>query len=166
MPYGRKEGKNMFKNKKNAKIVAVAIAAVFLLGVFGLAISQSSTGYAASAGTSSNIGKVNRGLLIQQHPDLAAAEATMNAEVEKAKTEFETKSAKMADQEKQEYYNQTMQRLELKRQELFAPIQDKVDAAIKSVADTKGIAVVFDINNVVYGAQDLTDEVMKKLTGK
>lgn len=156
----------MFKNKKVAKMVAVTIAAVFLLGVFGLALSQTGTGHAASAGTSSNIGKVNRSLLIQQHPDLAKAEETMKAEVDQAKAEFESKSANMADKEKQEYYNQTMQRLELKRQELFAPIQDKVDAAIKGVADAKGIAVVFDVNNVVYGAQDLTDDVMKKITGK
>lgn len=156
----------MFKNKKNAKIVAIAVVAVFVLGVFGLAISQSGTGYAASAGTASNIGKVNRNLLIQQHPDLAKAEETLKAEYEQAKTDFDAKTAKMSDQEKQEYYNQTMQRLELKRQELFAPIQDKVDAAIKGVADSKGIAVVFDVNNVVYGAQDLTDEVMKKITGK
>lgn len=156
----------MFKDKKIAKIVAVSIAAVFLLGVFGLALSQSGTGHAASAGSSSNIGKVNRALLLQQHPDLAKAEETMKTEVEQAKADFEAKSASMGDKEKQEYYNQTMQRLELKRQELFAPIQDKVDSAIKGVADARGIAVVFDVNNVVYGAQDLTDDVMKKITGK
>jgi len=156
----------VFKNKKVAKMVAVAIAGVFLLGVFGLALSQTGTGHAASAGTASNIGKVNRSLLLQQHPDLAKAEETMKTEVDQAKTEFETKSANMADKEKQDYYNQTMQRLELKRQELFAPIQDKVDAAIKAVADAKGIAVVFDVSNVVYGAQDLTEDVSKKITGK
>ncbi|SDD81916.1 OmpH family outer membrane protein [Sporomusa acidovorans] len=156
----------MFKDKKFAKITAIAVAGIFLLGVFGLAISQSSIGHAANAGASSNIGKVNRELLIQQHPDLAKAEETMKAEVSQAKADFDSKSANMADKEKQDYYQQTMQRLELKRQELFAPIQDKVDAAIKSVADAKGISVVFDTSNVVYGGQDLTDEVLKKLTGK
>lgn len=156
----------MFKDKKFAKITAIAVAGIFLLGVFGLAISQSSIGHAANAGASSNIGKVNRELLIQQHPDLAKAEETMKTEVSQAKADFDSKSANMADKEKQDYYQQTMQRLELKRQELFAPIQDKVDAAIKSVADAKGIAVVFDTGNVVYGGQDLTDEVLKKITGK
>ena len=156
----------MFKNKKVAKIVAVSIAAVFFLGVFGLALSQTGTGHAASAGTASNIGKVNRALIFQQHPDMANAKETMKAEVEQAQKDFEAKSASMADKEKQEYYNQTGQRLNLKEQELLAPINDKVDAAIKAVADARGIAVVFDVSNVVYGAQDLTDDVMKKITGK
>lgn len=156
----------MLKNKKVAKTVAVAVVAVFLLGVFGIAISQSTTGHAAATGTSSNIGKVNRALLLQQIPDMAKADEALNAELEQAKKDFDAKTANMSDKEKQAYYNQTMQRLELKRQELLAPIYDKVDAAIKSVADSKGVAVVFDVNNVVYGGQDLTDDVLKKLTGK
>lgn len=156
----------MFKDKKFAKTVAVTVVVVFLLGIFGLAISQSATGYAAAAGNSSNIGKVNRALIMQQLPDIAQADETLKAELEQAQKDFDAKTANMSAKEKQDYYNQTMQRLELKRQELLAPIYDKVDAAIKSVADAKGIAVVFDVNNVVYGGQDLTADVVKKLTGK
>ena len=156
----------MFKDKKVAKFVAVAIVAVFLLGVFGIAVSQSGKGYAAAAGASSNIGKVNRALLLQQHPDLAKADETLKAEFEQAKKDYEAKAPTLGEKERQDYYNQTMQRLELRRQELFAPIQDKLDAAIKAVADAKGLAVVFDVNNVVYGGQDITDDVMKKITGK
>lgn len=156
----------MFKDKKVAKMVAVTVVAVFLLGIFGLAISQSATGYAAAAGTSSNIGKVNRALVLQQLPDLAQARETLDAELAQAQKDFDAKTANMSAKEKQDYYNQTMQRLQLKEQELLAPIHDKIDAAIKSVADAKGVAVVFDVSNVVYGGQDLTADVVKKLTGK
>ena len=97
---------------------------------------------------------------------MATAQAAMQAEVEQAKKDFDEKTATMNDKEKQDYYAQVQQRLTLKQQELITPIFDKVTAAIKAVADAKGLAVVLDKNNVVYGGQDITDDVMKKITGK
>ncbi|MCX7780157.1 MAG: OmpH family outer membrane protein [Negativicutes bacterium] len=156
----------MLKNKKQVKIVALAVAAFFVLGVVGLAVSQSGKGYAAGAGAASNVGKVNHQAIVAQHPDMAKAQETMKNEVEAAKKEFEAKAATMNDKEKQDYYMQLQQRLNLKQQELIAPIYDKVDAAIKAVADAKGLAVVLDASNVIYGGQDITDEVLKKVAGK
>jgi outer membrane protein len=156
----------MFKDKKVAKVVAVAIVAVFLLGVFGVAISQSTVGHAAGAGTASNVGKVNYQRLINETPELATFKETMQNEVAQAQKDFEEKSKTMNDQAKQEYSNQLRERLSLKEQELKAPIFSKIDAAVKAVADTKGIAVVLDANNIVYGGQDITDDVVKKLSGK
>ena len=156
----------MLKDKKNVKVIALTVVALFVLGVVGMAVTQTGKGYAASAGSSSNIGKVNYQMLMSQHPDLAAADKTMQAEVEQAKKDFDAKTANMNDKEKQDYYMQVQQRLNVKQQELIGPINDKVAAAIKSVADAKGLAVVLDVSNVVYGGQDITDEVMKKITGK
>ncbi|HWR09161.1 OmpH family outer membrane protein [Sporomusa sp.] len=156
----------MFKDKKVAKVVAVAIVAVFLLGVFGVAISQSTVGHAAGAGTASNVGKVNYQRLINETPELATFKETMQNEVAQAQKDFEEKSKTMNDQAKQEYSNQLRERLSLKEQELKAPIFSKIDAAVKAVADTKGLAVVLDTNNIVYGGQDITDDVVKKLSGK
>ena len=152
--------------KKQVKIVSLAIAVFFMLGVVGLALSQSGKTSVASAGSSSNIGVVNQQLLVSQHPDMAKAQAAMEAEVESAKKDFETKSASMNDKEKQDYYAQVQQRLSLKQQELITPVLDKVEAAIKAVADAKGLSVVMDKGNVVYGGVDITDEVGKKFTGK
>ncbi|MDF2572113.1 MAG: hypothetical protein K0R55_3717 [Sporomusa sp.] len=166
MPCGEKEGSRVFKDKKVARIVAMAIVAVFLLGVFGLAISQTGTGYAASAGTASNIGKVNYQRLINESPELGKFKETMQGEVAQAQKDFEEKSKTMNDKEKEAYSNQLRERLSLKEQELKAPIFSQIDAAVKSVADTKGLAVVLDVNNIVYGAQDITDDVLKKLTSK
>ena len=41
------------------------------------------------------------------------------------------------------------------------PVLKKIEAAIKKVADKKGLAVVVDKNTVVYGGVDITDEVAK-----
>lgn len=136
-----------------------------MLGVIGMALSQSGKSVASASG-SSNIGVVNYQVLISQHPDMAKAQEAMQAEVEQAKKDFETKSATMNDKEKQDYYAQVQQRLSLKQQELTGPVFDKVEAAIKTVADAKGLSVVMDKSNVVYGGQDITEEVGKKITGK
>ena len=100
----------MFKNnKKNVKIVALAIAAAFLFGVAGLAVSQ--TTQVASAAPASNVGKVNYQMLVQQHPDLAKVQTTMQTESEAAKKEFDAKAASLGEKEKQEYFMQLQQRI-------------------------------------------------------
>lgn len=155
----------MFKNnKKNVKIVALAIAAAFLFGVAGLAVSQ--TTHVASAAPASNVGKVNYQMLVQQHPDLAKVQSTMQTESEAAKKEFDAKAASLGEKEKQEYFMQLQQRLQLKNQELMVPIFNKVDAVIKEVSDAKGLAVVVDAAAVIYGGADITDDCVKKITGK
>ena len=155
----------MFKNnKKNVKIVALAIAAAFLFGVAGLAVSQ--TTHVASAAPASNVGKVNYQMLVQQHPDLAKVQTAMQAESEAAKKEFDAKAASLGEKEKQEYFMQLQQRLQLKNQELMVPIFNKVDAVIKEVSDAKGLAIVVDAAAVIYGGADITDDCVKKITGK
>lgn len=154
----------MFRNKKNAKIVALAIAAAFLFGVAGIAVSQ--TTHVASAAPASNVGVVNYQLLVQQHPDLAKVQSTMQSESEAAKKEFDAKAASLGDKEKQEYYMQLQQRLQMKNQELMVPLFGKVDTVIKEVSDAKGLAVVVDKGAVIYGGNDITEECLKKITGK
>lgn len=155
----------MFKNnKKNVKIVALAIAAAFLFGVAGLAVSQ--TTHVASAAPASNVGKVNYQMLVQQHPDLAKVQSTMQTESEAAKKEFDAKAASLGEKEKQEYFMQLQQRLQLKNQELMVPLFNKVDAVIKEVSDAKGLSIVVDSAAVIYGGADITDECVKKITGK
>lgn len=52
-----------------------------------------------------------------------------------------------------------------KRDELYQPIIDKVDNAIKAVAEEKGIKYVLEKNNLLYSVEagNLTDEVKAKL---
>jgi outer membrane protein len=150
--------------KKQVKIVSVVVAAFFLLGIVGIALSQSGKTYAAPT---SNIGVVNFQMLVSQHPDAAAAQEAMKAEVAQAQKDFDAKSATMTnDKDKQEYFMQLQQRLNAKNQELLGAINDKVTVAVKGVADAKGLAVVVDKGAVIYGGQDITDEVTKKITGK
>ncbi|MCE5286578.1 MAG: OmpH family outer membrane protein [Pelosinus sp.] len=152
--------------KKQVKIISLAIALFFVLGIVGIALSQSGKSYAAGTSNSSNVGVVNMQMLMSQSPDMAKAQQDFQAEVEQAKKDFEEKTAGKSDKEKQDYYTQVQQRLGLKQQELMEPVMKKVEGVIKEVADAKGLAVILDKGNVVYGGQDITDEVGKKLSGK
>lgn len=149
--------------KKQIKMISLTVAILFVLGIAGLALSSTGVSHAANAGSSSNVGVVDYQMLVYQHPDTKKAEETMQAELKAAQQDFESKSANMNDKEKQEYYMQVQQRLNLKQQELRGPILDKINAAIKAVAEAKGLSVVLDKNDVVYGGQNITDEVLKKI---
>ena len=127
----------MFNSKSKVKIIALAIAAFFILGVAGVAITQTGSSKSASASAASNIGVVNFQVLFEQHPDTAKAQQTMQAESEQARKDFEAKIATMNnDKEKQEYANQLQQRLMLKEQELrHAREVDALHAEQQAAAD-------------------------------
>lgn len=150
--------------KRQVKIFSILIALVFIGSVVALALTQS--GGIASAASGGNVGVIDHQQALAQHPDTQNVETQMNAALEEIKKDFEEKSAGMNDQEKQDYYRQCMQRAEQKRQELVEPLIKSVDDAIKKVADNKGLSVVIDKAAVIYGGQDITDDVVKNLTKK
>lgn len=49
------------------------------------------------------------------------------------------------------------------RQELELQLEGEVNAAVKEVAESRGISVVLDSDVIRYGGTDLTDEVIRKL---
>lgn len=142
-----------------AKVKAIFLAAFLLFSV--IAITNPTISHAASP-----VGVVNYQILINQHPDMTQANTTYQAAIKQAQDDFNAKSANMNDQDKKALYQQIQQGLHQKQQELLGTIKDKVNAAIKEVADSKGLTVVVDKSATVYGGQDITDEVMKKITGK
>lgn len=150
--------------KKQIKIFSVVIALVFVGSVAAMAVTSmgSLTGGVASA-ASSAVGVIDYRQVMSQHPGLEAANAQMQKEVETAQQEFEAKSAEMNDQQKAEYYQQTQQRLAQKQADLIDPLSKQVEATVKSVAEAKGLSVVIDKGAVVYGGQDITQDVIKKL---
>lgn len=137
---------------------------IIVLAVFAVCLLLGAGGVAAAA--PSNIGVVDYALLVSEHPDTPKANETLKAETEAAKKEFASKSAGLSDKDKQELDRQLWLRVEGKRRELLGGVMEKVNAAIKAVADAKGLAVVLDKSVVIYGGQDITAEVGKKFTGK
>ncbi len=148
--------------KAQVKIVSVLIALVFVGSVVALALTQSGTGV-ASAASSSNVGVVDyrQFTTLKIYTD---AEAEMQKAVQQAQQDFNEKSANMSDEEKQAYYQQTMERLQQQNTDLMEPVQKQVEDAVKAIAEAKGLSVVLNKDTVVYGGTDITQDVIKKLS--
>jgi outer membrane protein len=144
-------------NKKCCRILPVLLAMFLLLGFMGTA---------CAAPAASPVGIADYIYLINQHPDTPKANEILRGEQEQARKEFAEKSAGLSDKEKQDLDRQLGQRVEQKRQELLKPIAEKINAAIKEVADAKGLSVVIGKNAVIYGGADITQDVLAKITGK
>ena len=102
-------------------------------------------------------------MLLAQSPDIAGVQDAMKQEVAAQQKNFDEKSKDMNDTEKQRYYQQLQEVIANKEKELMEPVFQKIEAAIKKVADKKGLAVVVEKNTVVYGGLDITEEVEKTL---
>ena len=148
--------------KTQAKVISVLIALVFIGSVVALALTQSGTGI-ASAASSSNVGVVDyrQFTTLKIYTDV---EAEMQTAVETAQKEFNEKSANMSEKEKQEYYQQTMERLQHQNADLMELVNKQIEDAVKAVADAKGLSVVLNKDTVVYGGTDITQDVIKKLS--
>ena len=134
-----------------------------LVMVLGLGL----TGVAAAAPAENfPVGVVDFMYLVNNHPNTAAANAAMKSEQEQIRKEFEAKSAGLNDKEKQALDRQLGQKMEQKRQELLKPIVDSINETMKAVAAEKGLAMVVFKNSVALGGQDITADVLAKLSGK
>ena len=151
--------------EKNVKLFSIIIGLMFIGSVVAIALTQSGAGV-ASAADKGAVGIIDYDTVMSQHPDLQNVRTQLQAAEEEIKKDFEEKSQGMNDQEKSDYLQQSRQRLFQKQQELVEPIEQSVKDAVKKVADTKGIGVVLDKSVVVYGGQDITQDVITKLNKK
>ena len=144
--------------KTQVKIFCVALALVFIGSVVALGLSQLGTSTASAA--SSSVGVVDYRKVMMSHPDYASASNEMQKAMQEAQMRFEADNANKSDEEKA--MQQAQMELQQKEQDLISGIQQKIDDAVKQVAEAKGLSVVIDKSAVVYGGQDITDDVMKK----
>ncbi len=151
--------------KKHVKFISIAIALMFIGSVVAIALTQTGSGI-ASAAASANVGKVNYQQIGSQHPDIQKVRGQIEAAYNEIRKDFEDKAAGMSDQEKSDYFQQCQQRFAQKQLELMEPITKSIDAAIKKVADSKGLSVVIDDTVVIYGGTDITQNVISQLNKK
>lgn len=150
--------------KERERICSILLACCIGGLMMGMVVLQPVKVYAAPANDA--IGFVDYDRLLNQHPDTQKAREQDSAEMIQAQKEFAEKSAKLSDQEKQELSARLMQRVEKKRQELYTPILEKINTALKETAVAKGINIVLQKGVVYYGGLDITDDILKKISGK
>lgn len=149
--------------KKPEKFFVAILAICFLCTGLVMVLPNK----ASAAAAPSSVGYVDYRLLVSQHPDKPKADEALKAEQEKLRKEFESKVAGLSsDKEKQDLSLQLGKQLEQKHWELYSPIINSINTAIKDVATAKGLSIVIDKSIVIFGGQDITADVGKKVAGK
>lgn len=147
--------------KKQVKIISVIIAAVFIFSIVALGVSQYQSGMAGAS--SSNVGVVDYSQLISQHPGMQAAREKYEEAAKQVQDEFTQKAGSMTPEQQQQFIEQKQKEMQDKQKELIDPIRTSIENQVQEVAASRSINVVLDKNNVLYGGQDITQEVLKKI---
>ena len=110
-------------------------------------------GCTVSAFAAEVIGYVNVERVFRNYPDIQTTMSVINLERQKAENEFNQKAPSLDDKGKRELG-------EKKEASLLNPIRSKIRKTIGEVAKSHGITNVVDAGAMVFGGQDLTEEVI------
>lgn len=149
--------------KKNIKIFSAVVALIFVLSVAAMAVMQ--TGNPVNAAPSSNIGVVDTSkVFAPDNEAIVNAQKELQTASQDMQKQFEEQSANMSDEEKAQLFEKMQGEMSERQEKIQKGLKDKLEEAVGSVASTKGLSLVVDKSVVLYGGQDITDQVAKQLT--
>ena len=149
--------------KKNIKIFSAAVALIFVLSVAAMAVMQ--TGNPVNAAPSSNIGVVDTSkVFAPDNEAIVNAQKELQTASQDMQKQFEEQSANMSDEEKAQLFEKMQGEMSERQEKIQKGLKDKLVEAVGSVASTKELSLVVDKSVVLYGGQDITDQVAKQLT--
>ena len=124
--------------------------------LISMMMAAASLGMMAQADAAS--GYVNVEDVLSSTPAFMQA-GTVVSEQQKLQNQFNEQSKNMSDKDKQALGQKLNQQLAQKENEVMAPIQAKFRAAVEKAAKDKGVDMVINARDVIYGGIDLTDAV-------
>ena len=132
------------------KLSTLLMSAVMALGI-------SASAFAAP------VGVVNVNAILNNYPGITEIAQPVAQEKARLQDEFNKQSANMSDADKQALAQKLNQQLAEFEQKKMTPVQKKINKTILSVAKAHDIDSVVNMNAMVAGGKDLTDEVIKAL---
>ena len=132
------------------KLSTLLMSAVMALGI-------SASAFAAP------VGVVNVNAILNSYPGITEIAQSVAQEKARLQEEFDKQSANMSDKDKQALAQKLNQQLADFEQKKMTPVQKKINKTILSVAKAHDIDSVVNMNAMVAGGKDLTDEVIKAL---
>ena len=132
------------------KLSTLLMSAVMALGI-------SASAFAAP------VGVVNVNAILNNYPGITEIAQSVAQEKARLQDEFNKQSANMSDADKQALAQKLNQQLADFEQKKMTPVQKKSNKTILSVAKAHDIDSVVNMNAMVAGGKDLTDEVIKAL---
>lgn len=149
---------------KTRAILALLIAACFLAGLLAPAPALAAKARTkAKAKTEQTVGYINRQQVFAAYPgieDLMQRIQRLRAE---AQQDYDTNAKDLAPADKQAYSDKLSRQQAQREDELMKPVGDKIEESIEAVAKAKGLTVVIDAANVIYGGIDITADVITKV---
>jgi len=147
----------------NVKWIAVAVAVIVVLAAAGYVATRPGPVFGSQAGT---IGFVDMQRALNAHPGKASAESALRDYAQAQIADAQQKMKNMSPGQRQQLQNQVDQQILQKRAELLGGLDKDIRAAVQKVAAQQGVSVVLDRTVVLYGGVDLTDQVIKLISGK
>lgn len=132
------------------KLSTLLMSAVMALGI-------STSAFAAP------VGVVNVNAILNNYPGITELAQSVAQEKARLQDEFNKQSANMSDADKQALAQKLNQQLADFEQKKMTPVQKKINKTILSVAKAHDIDSVVNMNAMVAGGKDLTEEVIKAL---
>jgi outer membrane protein len=146
----------------NVKTIGIAVAVIVALAAAGYAATQSGPVFGQSAA----IGYVDMQRALDAHPGKASAEAALRDYAQAQIGDAQQKMKNMSPAQRQDLQRQVDQAIFKKRAELLGGLDKDIRAAIQRVAKQQGIGIVLSREVVLYGGVDLTDQVVKAVSGR
>jgi len=140
-----------------AAVVAVTVAA---------AVVTVTRGGGPVFGESFSIGYTDMQRALENHPRKVSSERALQEFFRAKQQEFQQRSKGMTPAQRQELDQKLQQEFVQKRTELLGGLDRDIRASVDKVARAQGISIVLERNAVLFGGTDLTDLVIKDLTGK
>jgi outer membrane protein len=146
----------------STKVLSLAIAVIVVLAAAGYFVARSGP----AMGQSFVVGYVDMARALDAHPGKASAEAALREYAQAQIADAQQKMKSMTPLQRQELQRQVDQQIFKKRSELLGGLEKDIRAAIQKVAKQQGVSVVLSRDVVLYGGVDLTDQVVKVISGK
>ena len=150
-------------HKGVAKIFSIILALFFIIGIGSLAYTQV-VSPSMSATPDSSIGYVDRDKVLDKNSTIYLnAAKEFNDYQNQVQADVQKQMAATTDPAQQQIQEDASEKLKAKNEELLKKLNDQVTAAAKDIGDAKGLSIVVDKNDVLYGGMDITDQVAHRL---
>lgn len=139
------------------QFLAIICSALFMLGIGSTASAAEVYQPAANA----SVATINYQYVLANIPESKSIQASMNKLSEDAQKKFEQSvNDKMSPAEIQKVRAQIATDLRQQQINLVKPVQEKINNAIKQVAQQHGYTVVVSSDVVLFTSVDITEEVL------
>ncbi|MFW5980960.1 MAG: OmpH family outer membrane protein [bacterium] len=153
--------KNMRKNYSMHTVLIIFVVTAFLL------LNSVSAIYAQDE-PSGRVAFIDLWAVFNVHPQKAIAENQLNDLAQSMQSELEerVREENLAADQQQELLKEYQSELSHKEQELIQEIIDSIKEIVVNIAEEKGIEMVLDQKNVIYGGYDLSEDVIEYINNE